>query len=263
MLNFHREGSGESLVLIHGIAHHWQGWSPVIPYLARQFEVVAVDSPGFGESADLPAGEPQTMQRYTVGYEAFFAELSLERPHVAGNSMGGGIALELARRGKVRSATAISPAGFWTGLERHWVRLVLGTYANLPLPLRPAARAAVGTTAGRIALGRLLFAHPERMPPEVAVSTLENTWRSGATNPTLAALDSYEFEAGHELADAVVTIAWGSKDRLLFFSRQQPRAQGALPHARHVVMGDVGHTPTYDDPALIAEIIKCGTLYPR
>ena len=55
-INHHRGGAGEPLVLIHGIGHHWQGWSPVIPELAREFDVLACDSPGFGRSPVLPPG---------------------------------------------------------------------------------------------------------------------------------------------------------------------------------------------------------------
>lgn len=151
MLNFHREDTGVPLVLIHGVPHHWKGWLPIISPLARGLDVIAADSPGFGDSADLPAGEPHTIQRYADAFEEFSAELSLDRPHVAGNLMGGGIALELARCGSVRTATAISPVGFWTGLERRWVRLVIGANANVPRPARPPVRAAVRTTVGRSA----------------------------------------------------------------------------------------------------------------
>ena len=50
-----RRGSGEPIVLIHGIGHRRQAWDPVIPLLAEESEVIAIDLPGFGESA-LPEG---------------------------------------------------------------------------------------------------------------------------------------------------------------------------------------------------------------
>jgi pimeloyl-ACP methyl ester carboxylesterase len=59
-----------------------------------------------------------SVEAQAVRPEAFFVELGLERPHIAGSSMGGGIALELARRGSVRSVTGVSPVGFWTPRER-------------------------------------------------------------------------------------------------------------------------------------------------
>ena len=97
-INYHREGEGQPLVLLHGIGHHWQGWRPVISRLSDRFDVIACDSPGFGASAPLPSGIDPTIASYVDAFEWFFAELGLERPHVAGNSMGGAIAIELARR---------------------------------------------------------------------------------------------------------------------------------------------------------------------
>ena len=95
-MNYHREGAGApTVVLIHGIGHHWQAWRPVIDLLAGEFEVIACDSPGFGRSQPLTPGIRPTVAAYADAFELFFAELGLGRPHVAGNSMGGGIALEL------------------------------------------------------------------------------------------------------------------------------------------------------------------------
>ena len=56
---------------------------------------------------------------------ALLDELRLDDVHVAGNSLGGGIALELGRRGRARSVTALSPIGFWTPREYAWARRVL------------------------------------------------------------------------------------------------------------------------------------------
>jgi len=106
-INYHREGEGPPVVLLHGVGLHWQVWGPVIDLLARDFDVIACDSPGFGRSPALPEGVVPTIAAYADAFEWFFAELGLEKPHVAGNSMGGGIALEPRRgRGRARRARA-------------------------------------------------------------------------------------------------------------------------------------------------------------
>ncbi len=110
-INYHREGEGPPLVLLHGIGHHWQAWEPVIERLVGEFDVIACDSPGFGRSAPLSSGIEPTIPAYADAFEWFFAELGLERPHVAGNSMGGAIALELARGRAVRSVMRVLPGG--------------------------------------------------------------------------------------------------------------------------------------------------------
>jgi pimeloyl-ACP methyl ester carboxylesterase len=148
-INYSREGTGPPLVLLHGIGHHWQAWRPVIDLLAGEFDVIACDSPGFGASASLPPSIEPTIPAYVDAFEWFFVELGLERPHVAGNSMGGAIALELARRRAVRSACAFSPAGFWTPAERRFCQLSLGALAAVPVPVRPVLTALARTTIGR------------------------------------------------------------------------------------------------------------------
>ncbi len=254
-LNFHREGSGPPLVLIHGIGHHWQGWRPVIDRLAAEFDVIACDSPGFGRSAPLPAGVQPTVYAYADAFERFFADLGVERPHVAGNSMGGAIALELARRRAISSATALSPAGFWTPFERRFCQASLGALAGLPKPLRPALVALAATRAGRAALFSQLYGWPTRIPAAEAVATLQDAWAAPAFADALAAFAQYDFGAPEELRGTPVTIAWGRYDRLLIYARQAPRARAMLPWAHHVTLG-AGHVPFFDDPAAVAETIR-------
>ena len=116
-LNHHRAGSGEPLVLIHGIGSRWQVWEPILDRLASEREVIALDLPGFAGSPVPPPGTPAGVPSLTLLVGEFLDELGLDRPHVAGNSLGGWIALELAKLGRVRSATAHSPAGFWNRSE--------------------------------------------------------------------------------------------------------------------------------------------------
>ncbi len=191
MINFHREGAGPPLVLLHGVGLNWQINRPVIGLLAREFDVIACDSPGFGDSPSLPAGTAPAIPAYAERFARFFAELGIERPHVAGNSMGGAIGLELARRGAVASVTAISPAGFWTPAERRFCQRSLGTLAGMPQALRPALLAASGTRAGRNALFWQTFGWPTRMPAEEPPRILRNAWASPALGPALAAFDDY------------------------------------------------------------------------
>jgi pimeloyl-ACP methyl ester carboxylesterase len=262
MLEHLRQGAGEPLVLIHGVGHHWQGWQPVVERLAGEFDVIATDTPGFGRSTPLPPGIEPTIEAYVDAFEAFFDELGVERPHVAGNSMGGGIALELARRGVIRTATAISPVGFWTPQENRYCQLILEVFHQTPGLVRPLMRSLAQTPGGRRALFAIVFARPERVPAEEAVSLLDDLWGAPAMLGTLAAFSSYVFHDADELRGVPVTVAWGSKDRLLLFGRQQPRARRVLPWARHVVLDGLGHTPMFDDPDAIAGVIRAGTRAP-
>src|SRR5947208_15643419 len=112
-LSHHRMGSGDPLVLIHGIGSRWQVWEPVIPRLSQEREVIALDLPGFGASPMPPAGTPAGIESLTRLVAEFLESIGLDKPDVAGNSLGGWISLELAKLGLVRSATGLSPAGFF------------------------------------------------------------------------------------------------------------------------------------------------------
>ncbi len=254
-INHHREGDGPALVLLHGVGHHWQAWRPVIARLRGEFDVVACDSPGFGRSPALAVGIEPTIANYADAFEWFFAELGLERPHVAGNSMGGAIALELARRRAVSSVSAFSPAGFWTAPELRFAQLSLSAVGSIPPRARPAIETLARTHAGRVALFSQTFGYPTRLPAEEAVATLRDAWASPALNGALEAFRGYRFSAPEQLRATPVTIAWGRHDRLLPYRLQAPRARTLLPWATHVTLG-AGHVPFYDDPGAVAEVIR-------
>jgi pimeloyl-ACP methyl ester carboxylesterase len=254
-INYRRSGEGPTLVLLHGVGHHWQGWRPVIEKLGGRFDVIACDSPGFGASPPLPSAMEPTITSYADAFEWFLAELGLERPHLAGNSMGGAIGLELARRRAVSSVTAFSPAGFWTAPERRFCQVSLAALANVPQAARPALEAAARTRAGRVALFSQTFGYPTRLPAEEAVATLRDAWASPAFAGALRAFDGYSFERPEELRNASLTIAWGARDRLLPYRLQAPRARAMLPWATHLTLG-AGHVPYYDDPAAVAAAIR-------
>jgi pimeloyl-ACP methyl ester carboxylesterase len=256
-VNVHREGSGPPLVLLHGVCHHWQVWRPVIGLLSASFDVIACDLPGFGRSEPLPATVEPTIPAYVDALERWFGELGLERPHVAGNSMGGAIALELAGRGAVASATALSPAGFWTAAERRYCQLSLGLFVNLPTLMRPPVVRLARTRIGRAALFAQTFGQPARLPAEEAASTLLDAWAAPATAGVFEAMSRYRY-APSGRHDIPLTVAWGDRDRLLPYRLQAPRARRMLPGARHLTLG-AGHIPCFDDPQAVAEVIRSGT----
>src|ERR671911_257423 len=137
-LDHHRGGSGEPLVLVHGIGHTWRGWRPMLPRLEQRFDVLAVDLPGFGHSAALPASIPPTPEALADAVEDEMGRAGFDTSHLAGNSLGGWISLELARRGRARTVTAISPAGLQHAREKQWGANVLRgmrwASQNLPTP---------------------------------------------------------------------------------------------------------------------------------
>lgn len=253
---YERRGAGEPLVLIHGIGHHWRAWEPVLDALAGAHDVIAIDLPGFGRSP-VPAGGMPTDMAQTVDLVArWLAGQGLHRPHVAGNSLGGAIALELAAAGHVASATAISPAGFWTRWHVRYAVSVLTALRWGTLLPQPMVRANMRPSATRALAFRMLMTHPDRIDAERAVAdALAMRGAAGFRPIARAARRGYEFRGAPTVP---VTVAWGDRDRILL-PRQAGIARARLPHAEHVTLPGCGHVPMSDEPALLAETILATT----
>jgi pimeloyl-ACP methyl ester carboxylesterase len=254
-----REGSGPPLVLLAGIGMNATAWQPVRPLLAAERELTLIDLPGFGNSGALPDDTDATIDALTHAVEHCLPKLGLQRPHVAGNSIGGAIGLELARRGAVASVTAISPAGFWSAAEGRFAHRSLVTTYALSERLRPAAPGLLKRPRMRRLLFGQMFAHAERMTPAEAVAHMDMLLRSDGFHATLPHTDGYDFPAGALPVPA--TIAWGTRDGLLL-PTQARRARRRLPNANHVWLRGCGHVPMSDDPEQVAAVILRGSAAP-
>jgi pimeloyl-ACP methyl ester carboxylesterase len=250
-LAFERRGTGPPLILLHGIGHHWQAWLPVLDRLAAERDVIAVDFPGFGVSPPLPSGTPYTAESLADAIESFFAVLGLRDPHVAGNSLGGYVALELASRGVVRSATALSPAGFWNRSELAYARAVLRATRTFARRLPPGRAAALARDPlGRALCAGVMVAHPGRLSPEALLAALQSLGDASGFDETLASFEGLMPPAPPK---APVTIAWGDNDRLL--PRRQAIRAARWSGQRVKLLRGCGHLPMTDDPELVASVL--------
>src|ERR1044071_2049315 len=113
-----RSGAGSRYVLIHGLGGEGCVWEPVLPGLEPHHEVIAVDLPGFGRSRPLPGGVTPTPRALAEAVAELLDELGIETAHLAGNSLGGWVALELALLGRARSVVGVCPARSSCGTTR-------------------------------------------------------------------------------------------------------------------------------------------------
>ena len=244
-LNYIRRGSGEPLLLIHPLGAEIVVWEPVFERLAAQRDVIAVDLPGFGSSPALANGSDPTPQALAAAVGRFLDSLGLERVHVAGNSLGGWVALELAKAGRTLSATGLCAAGFWTRPLGPRGGPDVRRIGRRLLPLVPAL---VRSARGRRLLLRSSVGHPERVPPAAAARLV----RSYVTAPGFEAANS-AMRAGvlsdTERIDVPVTLAWGELDRLIRRPRTKPE------HWRTVLLRGCGHIPTWDDPVQVSRAL--------
>ncbi|MGQ4329380.1 alpha/beta fold hydrolase [Streptomyces hayashii] len=256
-VSYRRAGAGEPLLLLHGIGHHRQAWDPVVDILAAERDVIAVDLPGFGASPALPDGLDYDLPTTTAVFRAFCEAMELDRPHVAGNSLGGLLALELGREKLVRTVTALSPAGFWSETERRYAFGVLTTMRGISRRLpQPLVERLASTAAGRTALTSTIYARPGRRSPEAVVAETLALAQATGFDETLKAGITVKFT--DDLPGMPVTVAWGTRDWLLV-RRQGVRVKQIIPAARLVRLPGCGHCPMSDDPALVARVILDGS----
>jgi len=250
-LSQHRAGDGESLVLLHGIGGSWRQWEPVLPRLEAQCDVLALDLPGFG---DAPAGRwAATIPGQADAVEDALDEAGITTAHLAGNSSGGWLALELARRGRGRSVVALAPAGMWTRVEETYRYLLLRS-AHSGAKLIARVPALTHSAAARWALGWWLYmAKPGRWSPDQAAQQM----RALAGAPSYVEFIRWTRRApveGLEEVDCPVLICWGSRD-LVLPRRQGQRFRARLPNSSFRLLQGVGHVPMADDPELVASAL--------
>lgn len=251
-----REGSGEPLVLLHGILNSERVWAPVVPLLAPDFDTIAVTA--LGHCGGTAAEEhPVTLDHLVDRTEAQLDELGLDTVHVAGNSLGGWMALELARRGRARSVCALSPAGFWEegwpAVERSF-RVLLAARRDARRGRRIAPLLSHSAGFRRWAM-REACLHGDRVSRE----------RFLAFNGDIRGCDVAEelIQPGKQFEeldpDCPVTIAWAAEDRLFPLSVYEERGRSLVSGAKFLVLEDVGHVPMCDDPQLVADTIRAAT----
>jgi pimeloyl-ACP methyl ester carboxylesterase len=253
---YRRAGRGEPLVLIHGIGHRRQAWDPVLPLLTPYREVITLDLPGFGESPVAVHG--YGIEPALVMFKEFFEQLGLDRPHVAGNSLGGLLSLALGEAGLVRSVTALSPAGLWSQWQKHYAINVLRMHRALArrTPER-VVRRLVTTGAGRAVLTGMIVGKPALLAPEIVVADALALAAAAGFEPTAAqARDGFRF-AGR-VSGLPVTIAWAEYDRILARPRVA-EVRRVAPDAELVLLRGCGHVPMNDDPRVVAKVLLDGS----
>lgn len=245
---------GESpLLLVHGLGSCWQHWAPMLEPLGKAaHEVCAVDLPGFGTAA--PLRDEPTLARLADALEGHLDASGWDTAHLAGNSLGGLLALELARRGRARSVTAFSPAGMATGVDHVRTQVMLRTQHAVGRRLRPGLSWLAERKAGRAALLAGTAARPAQTPAWVAERLALSFVDSDAVTSVLDAFDATGIVEDLGGVEVPITIAWGDRDVLLP-PRQGLAFKDAVPAARLVRLRGLGHSPMTDDPDLCTEVV--------
>lgn len=250
-------GNGRPLLLFHGIGLSHATWLPVMDRLAAERRVIAFDLPGFGRTPALPAGTPPTHENLCASLTSTLAALGIDQPvDMAGNSLGGHLALVAAREGLARSVVALSPGGLWPGAHAPpRVRALLRITRLLTGSAPVLAERALQTRFGRT----LAFAIPVssrggRIPARDAIDIVRGFAGDNAFDDTMQAVTRF---VGGRSIQVPVTVAFGSRDWLLTRGCQ---LRDELPaQTRWLHPSGWGHVPMWDNPDAVANLILDGT----
>jgi pimeloyl-ACP methyl ester carboxylesterase len=253
----YRGGSGEPLVLIHGGGGTPRLWRTTIPLLKPHHDLVAVTLDGHFGGVPVPPGSEASIETLARGVERDMDAAGFETAHLAGGSLGGWVALELARRGRARSVVAIAPAGGWEkgslefrAVEWIYRLLVAGSRLFARRPRLLATRPRL-----RLLAAWHHFAHPERIDPGDFAYMIAGAAGFDSLAAGLAWNREYGGARGLDEIDCPVLLAFPGKDRILPRRRYGGRFVEGIPHAEVVDLPGVGHAAMVDDPALVARTI--------
>lgn len=157
------------MLLIHGTGGTRGHWDPVRDRLAAQRSLLLVDLPGHGESPS-----PRSAPSNPIGYAGILAgvldELGHRSVHVAGNSVGGWTALELAKLGRARSVVAIAPAGLWPNRNPRSAEMKLRGQYRMGRRFAQLTPRLMRSPVGRSVLMRGTVARPRQVPADAAAA---------------------------------------------------------------------------------------------
>jgi pimeloyl-ACP methyl ester carboxylesterase len=247
-LAYDRAGTGPTLVLLHPLGADRHVWRPVLPYLTPVRDCIAVDLPGFGDSGPIPPGEPADPGALARAIAGFLKAEGIEEPNLAGNSLGGWVALELALTGGAASVTAIAPAGLWRRPLAPKPE-VARRLARLASPVLPAV---VRSPAGRRAVLLGTMAHPERVPADEALALIRAYARAPGFTAVNRAMRAGTFTQIAEI-EVPVTIVWPQYDKVV------SRVNGLPPGVEVRELPGCGHIPMWDDPQGVANALIAGS----
>ena len=251
LLGYDRVGSGEPLLLLHGFGSTRDDFAALIPDLAESFDVLAVDLPGHGTSAMID-GRP-SVEALTDALEADLDAHGLDRVHVVGNSLGGRLAIELARRHRTLSVVSISPCGLGSPWERIHQGALMITARVVNKARQPWLEQLAATPVGRTILLAGMRSMPWRASAAEALTVKGGFAQQTGFWSTLWTAIMLDVPTGLSEIDCPVLVAQGAMD--VIGSGQTPRYTPLIPGAQFTLLPVAGHAPQSDAPEAILDLI--------
>jgi pimeloyl-ACP methyl ester carboxylesterase len=259
-MDCYQGGEGPPLVLLHGLSGSWHVWRPLLSILERHHRVFAPTLPGHPGGTPWPAEREANLAAIVDMVAEDLAQRKIDRPHIAGNSLGGLLALELARRGIAASVTALSPAGAWRN-DRDYqavARPFRIAHALMPLMIT-AARPLLRFASVRRALNAQAMVHGDRVPADEVLRAMQSMAGTTILPQLLTTMQRDGPIKPLAVTGIPVTIAWCEFDRVIPFETYGAPMLEKVPGARAETVKGAGHVPMFDEPQQVADMILSTT----
>ena len=269
-VGYRRGGEGETVLLLHGLAGSSLTWRAVMPALSRDFDVIAPDLLGHGESAK-PMGD-YSLGAFASGLRDFLAALDVPRATILGQSFGGGVAMQLAYQHPELCDRLVLVSSGGLGREVSWLLRLLtlpGAEHLMPL-IFPRLVANRGGDVGRL-LGHVGVRAPNLAEMWRAYASLAGAENRKAFVRTIRGV----IEPGGQTVSALdrlylashlpTLIVWGDRDPIIPV-RHAHTAHEAIPGSRLAILEGVGHFPHVEAPeqflSVLTEFLESTTAGP-
>src|SRR6476469_3629312 len=242
-INYEEQGAGDPLLLIPYLSADHACYAFQLPAYTEHFSCIALDLPGTGES-DKPAG-PYSTDGYADQVDAFLGAIGVERAHVAGVSLGAGVAMHLAARHPAR-VRSLSLHSAWDKSDLY-LTTVVESWRTLA--------AAVPTVADMVIQGIFPFCFTPEMYAERPeyVDALVDFVRSRPAQPLEAFLAQSDAALGHDVSgvlgeiEAPALITFGARDLVCSTRFAEPLTSG-IARSELVVFDHLLHAGLHEDP---------------
>jgi pimeloyl-ACP methyl ester carboxylesterase len=250
---YHREGAGETVIMVHGISTYSFIWRKIVPILSEKYDVITVDLLGCGES-DKPADGVLSVKNHSKWLKEFTEEIGVEKIHLVGHDVGGGIVQIFGVNYPeiVIDATLINSVGydFWP------VQPILSMRTPV---IRKLALATLDHGLFKVLVKRGMY-YNEKVTPELMnlfLKPLKNAPGRKAFLNFAKSLNNRELlEIENELRNLTMPelIVRGDADVYLSPGIAQ-KLHNEIPGSRLEIIPTGGHFIQEDEPELLGEIV--------
>lgn len=264
-LAYSEAGKGaETIFLIHGLGGNRHHWQQSIPFLSREYRVLAVDLPGYGDSPLQAVPNDSLLHFFSASLLALMDSLSIPKAHFVGHSMGGQLAIlfALENPGRVQKLVLAAPAGIETFTEAE--AQGLNAYAKQACPQKlPEAQI------------RQNYAINFYQMPEASEALIQERLQLNESDyfPTYAQVLTRAVEGMLQtpVADRLqalappVLIVFGEEDKLIPNRLLHPqlntkavaeKAQEAIPDSQLIMLAEAGHLLMFEQPETFNQALQ-------